>query len=138
MIHKSSFDVKTVHDFLHKMLSPQYEEFRANNSSPRHALLTIILVNHMREWVKPEPSYPKHIDEMFKLVRKIANGTKHFEPRAKTWVQTGFSSGFSDAFARPLNVEFPGNRKLSVDKLLDKLVEFWKEQDRLGTLKSRQ
>ena len=135
MIHKSSFDIKTAHDFLHKMIIPQYEEFKANNASSRHALLTIILVTHMREWVKPEPSYPKDIDEMFDLARKVANGTKHFKPRAKTWVQVGFSSGFSDDFARPLNVEFPGNRELSVDMLLDKLVEFWKEQDQLGTLK---
>ena len=35
----------------------------------------------------------------------------------------------------PLNIEFPGNGELSADKLLDKLIGFWKEQDQLGTLK---
>ena len=83
----------------------------------------------MREWVNPELSYPKDIDEMFKLAKKITNGTKHFKPRVTTRVRTGFSSAFSDDFARPLNIEFPGNGELSADELLDKLVGFWKEQD---------
>ena len=135
MTHEASFDIKTPYDFLHEMILPQYEEFRANNASSRHALLTIILVTHMREWVNPKPSYPKDIDEMFNLARKIANGTKHFEPRVKTRVGIGFSSDFSDEFERPLNIEFPGNGELSADELLDKLVGFWKEQDQLGTLK---
>ena len=135
MTHEASFDIKTAYDFLHEMIIPQYEEFKANHSSSRHALLTIILVTHMREWVNPALSYPKDIDEMFNLAKKIANGTKHFAPRAKTRVQPGFSSAFSAAFARPLNIEFPGNGELSADELLDKLVGFWKEQDQLGTLK---
>lgn len=137
MAHESSFDIKTAHDFLHKMIIPQHEEFKADDASSRHALLTIILVYHMREWVTPELFYPKYIEEMIEVAGKITNGTKHFKPRAKTWVQPGFSSlDFSDDFARVLNVEFSDGRELSVVMLLDKLVDFWKEQDRLGTLES--
>ena len=129
MAHESSFDIKTAHDFLHKMIIPQYEDFKANNSSSRHALLTILLVYQMRQWVKPAPAYPDDIQEMFDLAAQIANGTKHFASLAKTRTQTGFSSGFSDDFARPLIIKFQ-DKELSADRLLRKLVEFWKEQDR--------
>ena len=141
MVHKSSFDIKTVQDFLYKMIIPQYEEFKENNSSSRHALLTIILVYHMREWANKsvkdkQLAYSDDIAEMHKLVGDIANGTKHFvHERAATRVGPGFSSGFSDGFARPLNVKSCSDREVSVDELLDKLVEFWKEQDQLGNLK---
>ncbi len=137
MAHESSFDIKTAQDFLHKMILPQYEEFKTNNASSRHALLTIILVSHMHEWVRPnKPSYPKDIEEMPGLAKKIADGTKHFVPKAKTRTRRGFSSAFSNGFARPLIIKLPGGGELSVDQLLRKLVEFWKEQDRLGNLKS--
>ena len=36
---------------LNEMVIPQHKEFIASNSSSRHALLTIILVYHMYEWV---------------------------------------------------------------------------------------
>ena len=139
--HKSSFNIQTPHDFLHQLIIPQHNEFIQNNSSARHALLTIILVYHMYEWVHPKKPfqpyhfkshYPSDLDMVgrFELARKISNGTKHFEPRANTHVQGGFSSDFSDEFARPLNVEFPGDREEPVDIFLRELVEFWQRQIR--------
>ena len=143
IMHKSSFNIRTARDFLDKMIIPQYEDFRKKNSSSRHALLTIILVYHMYEWVHPNiPFSEGHfkstyenedgVAEMFELARNIANGTKHFSQKTKTQVQTGFSSGFSDGFARPLNVEFDDGRKQSVDVFLRQLVEFWVQQEKDG------
>ena len=51
MVHESSFHIRSPHDFLNEMVIPQHEEFIADNSSSRHALLTIILAYHMYEWV---------------------------------------------------------------------------------------
>ena len=78
--------------------------------------------------------------DIFELARRISNGTKHFLPKAMTSTQTGFSSGFSDAFARPLNVELPIDTEdvslskisISVDFILSKMVKFWKRQEKRG------
>ena len=143
MMHKSSFKIRTARDFLHEMIIPQHEDFRENNSSSRHALLAIILVYHMYEWVHGSKFSIDHfrstyknedgVAEMFELARNIVNGTKHFKQKAKTQAQTGFSSGFSDGFARPLNVEFDDRRKpQSADVFLRRLVEFWVQQEKDG------
>ena len=68
----------------------------------------------MYEWVHEEAftkqgfglSYPQdfQVGDYFEAARKICNGTKHFKLRAHTTVQSGFSSEFSDEFARPLNL----------------------------------
>ncbi len=141
-MHESSFTIRTPRDFLHEMVIPQHEDFIGENSSSRHALLTIILVYHMYEWVHGRKFCGNHfrstyenesgIAEMFGLARKIANGTKHFLPKAKTQVQVGFSSDFSDEFERPLNVEFDDGRKESVDIFLRKMVGFWVLQEKVG------
>ena len=51
--------------------------------------------------------------ETLKVARSNANGTKHFAPRAKTRTQAGFSSAFSDGFARPLIIERSDGREQS-------------------------
>ena len=140
--HDSSFNIRTPHDFLHEMVIPQHKEFIANNSSSRYALITIILVYHMYEWVHGDKFSKEHfrsnygnkkeMAEMFDLARKIANGTKHFKPKTRTKAQVGFSSAFSDGFARPLNVEYDDGREQSVDLFLRKMVEFWKQQEEVG------
>ena len=142
MTHNSSFNIRSANDFLEKMIQPQYQEFLENNASSRHALLTIILVYHMYEWVHHKPLSQPHFastypDDMsiyasLDMARKISNGTKHFRPRADTQVQVGFSSGFSDGFARPLNVSYPNGRKQSVDKLLREIVDFWQRHKQMG------
>ncbi len=142
MIHNASFNIRTPRDFLHEMIIPQHEDFVQNNASARRALLTIILLYHMYEWVHRrkftrdhfETTYPSEygMADLFDLAEKITNGTKHFRPKAKTQVQVGFSSGFSDEFERPLNVEFPDGRHESADIFLRTIVEFWSRQERLG------
>ena len=141
-MHNSSFNIRTPGDFLHKMIVPQHEDFIQHNACARHALLTIILVYHMYEWVHGKKFSVCHFNDnylsehgmadMFVLARGITNGTKHFKPRASTSVQTGFSSAFSDGFVRPLNVEFPDGRQEGVDIFLREMVEFWKRQKQLG------
>ena len=124
------------------MIIPQHENFRDKNSSSRHALFAIILVYHMYEWVHCAPFSIKHfrstyknedgVAEMFGLAKNIANGTKHFSQKAKTQVQPGFSSGFSDGFTCPLTVEFDDGRKQPADVFLRQLVEFWVQQEKGG------
>lgn len=142
--HDSSFGIRTPRDFLRQLVIPQYQEFVRTNASSRHALLTFILGYHLYEWVNRErfdrkgfvSKYPSDIElvDVFEVARRIANGTKHFERRAKTTVQTGFSSAFSDGFARPLNVIMPDGVQRSADQLLRQMLEFWQHQERLGVL----
>ncbi|MDE2977545.1 MAG: hypothetical protein OXU63_08495 [Acidobacteriota bacterium] len=104
--------------------------------------MTVIVAYHMYEWVhgrKFTPPdfrirYPNEqgLASTFDLARKITNGTKHFKPKARTHTQGGFSSGFSDAFARPLNVEYDDGTRESADMFLRKMVDFWKKQGAAG------
>lgn len=145
MTHEASFEIRTAQDFLHEMVIPQYNDFISKNSSSRYALTAIILAYHMYEWVHGAGKFcPQHfqttypndqgLTEKFDLARKITNGTKHFLPKVQTQTQSGFSSGFSNAFARPLNVILNDGSMLSVDDLLRDIVEFWKKLDKCGGL----
>ena len=144
MAHQSSFDIRNASDFLHKMVLPQYSDFTVKNSSSRHALLAMLVAYHMYEWVHANKFSKNHfaenyrddpsMAEIFEIARNIVNGTKHFSERAKTTTQTGFSSEFSDEFARPLNVEFPDGSKETADRIIRKMVDFWKRQEKLGKI----
>ena len=135
MKHHSSFGISTAREFLRELVLPEYRAFIQRNSSIRHALLTIILAYHMYEWVHNKKYTREHfkkahpdeqqLAEYFELAAKITNGTKHFRSKAKTRRQSGFGSGFSDAFARPLNVQFDSGREESADRFLRALVSFW-------------
>lgn len=140
--HKVSFTIKDAEGFFQEMVEPQYEAFLEKNSSVRNALLAIMVAYHMFEWAYGVSFTEKHPEEFgesgepevigcLELARRITNGTKHFKNTGVgTRVQSGFSSAFSDAFARPLMVEsdeMPGG-EISVDSLLDCLVGFWKKQ----------
>ncbi len=141
-MYESSFDIRSPKDFWYEMVIPQYEDFKEKNSSSRHALLTIILLYHMYEWVNEHTFSKDHfrsiykdeeeMAEIFDLARNISNGTKHFEPRARAKTQTGFSSAFSDDFARPLNVVFPDGKEESADIFIRKMVEFWSDLEKEG------
>ena len=138
MPHSASFNVRNADDFMREMIVAQHDDFIRNNASARHALLAIILVYHMYEWVhgvpfsrthfaKRYPSEPR-IADYLELAKAITNGTKHFRSKAKTRVQAGFSSDFSEDFARPLNLEFQDGAETSADQFLRTLVEFWNRQ----------
>jgi len=97
----------------------------------------------------PEPEHREMLG-FFRVARGLANGFKHLAsplpgkphtgprvvtstqrpgPRVATSTQTGFSSEFSEEFARPLNAE-----DVSVDFLLQRLVAFWTDQHAKGAL----
>ena len=144
--HEASFGIRSAPDFLHKLLIPQHKDFTADNASSRQAVLAIILAYHIFEWFHGRPFTRKHFQELypeevkmidlFGLAGAISNGTKHFKPRAKTTAGVGFSSAFSEAFERPLNIEFPqdtvyapySGQRISADCLLKRLVTFWKDR----------
>lgn len=98
----------------------------------------------MYEWVYRRKFCCQHFDatypndrglaEKFDLARRVTNGTKHFASTVKTQTQSGYSSAFSDAFARPLNVTLDDGNMLSVDILLQDIVGFWKRLDERGVL----
>ena len=142
MSHQASFGIHNARDFLHELVVPQHDAFVADNSSSRHALLTVIVAYHMYEWVHGKKftrgrfrtQYPNEqgLAATFDLARHITNGTKHFKPRARTSTQVGFSSDFSEEFARPLNVEYDDGTPESADVFLGKMVDFWTGQGAFG------
>lgn len=142
MSHQASFGIRRARDFLDELVVPQHDDFVADNASSRHALLTVIVAYHMYEWVHGRSftakdfrtQYPTEqgLAGTFDLARRITNGTKHFRPKAKTSTQVGFSSDFSDDFARPLNVEYDDGTQESADVFLRKMVGFWKRQASSG------
>ena len=147
MTHRSSFGVANAGEFFRQIVLPQYEDFLADNSSPRHALLVIIVAYHMYEWVHRrnfevshfESMYPsnKALANVFELARNITNGTKHFEPKAQTRTQggfwSGFGKGFGKGFARPrLIVTIPDGTEQSADDFLRQIVDFWTQQESAG------
>ncbi len=75
-----------------------------------------------------EKRYPeqKELANLFEMARDITNGLKHFKVKPTTTrSQRGFSSAFSNAFARPLIIVSPSGEEISVDQFLEKMVMFW-------------
>ena len=142
MPHTSSFDITTAGEFFRIVVIPEYADFVANNASSRHALLTTIVAYHLYEWVNQRKftandfnsTYPNHLGlaDIFELARNITNGTKHFDPKPTTRTQVGFSSAFSDGFARPLIVQYPDGSEQSADDFLGKMIAFWRNQETIG------
>ncbi|WP_235500054.1 hypothetical protein, partial [Vibrio cholerae] len=133
----SSFQVIDAKSYFNIMVKPQYEQFLAQNSCVKSALLSTMLTYHMYEWAHPkekfsierfEKRYPeqKELANLFEMARDITNGLKHFKVKPTTTrSQRGFSSAFSNAFARPLIIVSPSGEEISVDQFLEKMVMFW-------------
>jgi hypothetical protein len=51
---KAIFTIRTADDFFVQIVQPQYQEFIDNNASARHALLSIMTIYHLGEWVYGE------------------------------------------------------------------------------------
>jgi hypothetical protein len=142
MTHASSFGITTPDEFLRYVVLPEYEAFVSDISSSRHALLTTITACHMYEWVHRTKftvphftlAYPTKVRlaESFELARNIANGTKHYLPKATTQRHSGYSSAYSNGYARPFVVESSDNTKKSADVFLRELIEFWREEAKNG------
>lgn len=96
----------------------------------------------MYEWVNQHKfslsqfaiDYPSEstVGDYLELARNITNGTKHFGSNATTRTQTGFSSDFSDDFARPLLVTLGNGTEISIDQFLSTLITFWKDRGTNG------
>ncbi|MGV2842190.1 hypothetical protein [Vibrio cyclitrophicus] len=139
MPNPPTFEVQSSTQFFDLIVKPQYEDFIENNSSSRHALLTIISAYHLYEWVHREKfteskfkaKYPDYVElaSEFDVARHITNGTKHCLTRSiTTSTQSGFSSAFSDGFARPLNITYDNGVSVSADRFLRPLIDFWQKQ----------
>lgn len=148
----SCFDISTADDFYEKVVKPQHQDFLDNNASARYALLSILVTYHLHEWVGGKfkfgeekkykhkffqeafleryPGFETEAD-YFDVARRICNDTKHFnkdlKKQVETRTQTGFSSFFSDFFARPLMIKISEDKEVSVDCLLKCLLGFWKK-----------
>ena len=144
MTHTSSFGLEKARDFYDEIVFPQYQDFLQKNSSKRHALLTIISAYHLYEWVHRtkftrtdfKNRYPNEseVEELFETARHLTNGTKHYKNKAvKTRAQGGFSSAFSNAFARPLIIIKPDSSEVSADEFCEALIGFWQRQVKSGS-----
>jgi hypothetical protein len=141
-----SFEIKTPQDFFQALLE-QYEEFKANPLSSRHAIICAILCYHLKEWVvKSDLNCSK--DELnnriertgnrarFKLFRELCNGSKHAtlkEENEKTVNETfkhngAFSNGFSNGFdVSGLQIKMKDKSIYYFVVELEKAVNFWTE-----------
>lgn len=128
--------------FFADVVIPQYDRFLEANSDVGAAVCAIVVTYHMYEWATGQsfnrdrfsdlyPNEPS-IVEKFDLARRVANGVKHANPRIETRAQTGFSSAFSNSFARPMKVIQDDGAEVSVDDLLASLMEFWNRQKNKG------
>ena len=150
----SCFDISTAGDFYEKIVKPQHQDFLDNNASSRYALLSILVTYHLHEWVGGKfefgqtykhkffkdaflERYPgfETEAEYFEVARRICNDTKHFLERAETRTQSGYSSSYSDSYARPLMIKISEDKEVSVDCLLKCLLAFWKKMKADGIFK---
>jgi hypothetical protein len=93
-------------------------------------------------------NFQPDINDLFKTGRIITNGTKHFlskrdtkrqkrntkRPKIDTKRQAGFSSAFSDGFARPLIIVRDEGSEISADKLLREMIKHWEGEKAAGKL----
>ena len=94
----------------------------------------------MYEWMHPREAfsvsnflrrYPESTElaALFDMARHITNGLKHFAIKpTKTLSQSGFSSAFSNAFARPLVIVSSAGYEISADEFIGKMMNFWESK----------
>jgi hypothetical protein len=161
----STFGISNANDFFSQIVEPYHEAFLSDNASSAGALVAISMAYHLYEWANPTEEfsqaafrrrYPARQDMVayFESAKMLANGLKHFVPkdpakpsqaRAITKAGTGFSSGFSGAFARCLYVHVGAGKMIddphrtadgwiSADDLLGKMIGFWRDEFAAGRL----
>ncbi|MEZ8274182.1 hypothetical protein AB6C54_23555 [Vibrio splendidus] len=139
----SSFEVTDASSYFKIMVKPQYEQFLAQNSCVKSALLATMLTYHMYEWMHPKETFTvkrfiarhpenQELAPIFEMARHITNGLKHFETKPTTTrSQVGFSSAFRSSFSRPLIIVSSDGEEISVDQFLEKMITFWQGQMQL-------
>ena len=138
----AQFGIGSPEDFFVQVLEPLEGRFRENNSDVGIAVSAIVMAYHLYEWAYEDKfcksrflrDFPDLIDyaDDFEVARKVTNSIKHDVERIQSTRQAGFSSGFSEGFARPLVIIKSDGTEISVDRLLDRLVFFWREQRKNG------
>jgi len=136
------FNMGSPLDFYTVVVRPLYEEFVSNNGNIAKAVATITMAYHLYEWANNGQKFNEkrfkeryknhaHLAAQFQIARQVANGVKHNLSNISTRSQAGFSSAFSEAFAKPLVIQDINGSKVSVDKLLKDIMDFWDEQNKM-------
>lgn len=135
------FEIKTAMDF-YKTFLENYQEYFNDLTSSRKAINCALTAWHLSEWVYHEDKKLKcvnakifqdriiELEDAFKILKDIVNGTKHCEHSAKitTEVHKGaFSNGFSRDFdISRLVVKREDGTYIYFDNVVDKIAGFWK------------
>lgn len=131
------FPIENSSDFWNEVAAPAAHKFRAENSSLPLGLAATIFLFHLFEkhygekFLKGNSTnasrFSSLTEDNFELARKVANSSKHLKINIQTLRQGGFSSAFSDDFARPLNI-IDGDRRKSLDQLVSALYTHWENE----------
>ncbi len=144
------FEIKNSIDF-YRLMIENYDDFRENPDSSRHAINCSISAYHMAEWiwgdwlksdheswkrmggVRDRNSFKKWVDgetEWFKLVQGVANGSKHFASKlqntrsAGTYVADGYvERGYQK---ERLEIEVDG-RWIEATTVVEQTLLFWRD-----------
>jgi hypothetical protein len=133
------FNIGSPEELYKVVVIPQYTRFREANSNISSALGAIVTAYHLYEWANDQNKFDQSdflqrfpnettLSEYFEIARKLTNGVKHKNFKIKTNTQVGFSSAFGLGFARPLNIELEDGSSISVDDLLETIMDFWAKQ----------
>jgi len=148
------FDIITSHDFLAK-LEADYDDFKEQPDSARHALNCIITAYHLHEWVwgdwlkadhatwrnlsiRDHDSFKEWLDANwpgFSVTQSLANGAKHFIRQAPVGTErvAGYGCGPYGVgpYGQPyLLIDYgatAANRWQTAEQLIDDAVTFWRD-----------
>lgn len=149
------FSIRNSRDFYQKLLQ-EFDDFRRDNLSARHAINCAVTAYHMHEWVwgdwlkkntvakaklgiSDKDSFLAWIDTnepFFSVVQDLANGSKHFDRKTmqKTQVAGAFDAAASDGHAfdiARLEVELDDGggetRRVLAEILFNDLIVFWRD-----------
>lgn len=144
-----AFDLTTSEQMLDK-LRLEVAAYKADETA-RHAMNALWTGYHLREWVweerlendasrraqvgvQSEPDLNAKVNAehpQFKLVRQIANGSKHFKRDPAAPITGKHTGAFSSAFAKKafnvdhLFIEEADGTRHDVEDVLDALLSYW-------------
>lgn len=144
---KAIFEIETAEQFFQKLIA-DYEDFKSNPDSTRHALNTIMTGYHLHEWVwgdklKKNPALSKQLKlkdhdiggfikwittkyPEFEMIQHITNGSKHFARLDSGKHQGAFSNDFSPEFdISYLYILDKSGKEVRADDLIKNLMGFW-------------
>jgi len=146
---KGIFEIKTAEHFLKKFID-DYEDFKNNPESTRHALNAIMTGYHLHEWVwgdkvEKNSSLMKKMGvenrklsgfrnwirgecPEFEIARAITNGSKHFDLLESGIHKGAFSRDFPPEFdISYLYVCYENGDRVRADDIIENLMNFWEK-----------